>query len=72
MHSADLTIGCSVVQTPGSHERANTFKWGMCRNFGMQTAFSPNEAHCAESGDATHGGCRPYRPAVTATGEGRP
>jgi len=72
MHSADPTTGRSVRKTPRSHERANTFKWGMCWNFGMQTALRPNQTHRAESGDATCGRCRPYRPAVTATGEGRP
>ena len=70
MHSVNPAIECSVVQTPGSHERTNTVKWGMCWNFGMQTAFSPNKARDAESGDATRDRRRPYRPA--ATGEGRP
>ena len=71
MHSADPTIGRSVCKTPRGHERTNTFNWGMAWNFGMQTSLLPNQSHDAESG-GTSARCRPYRPAVTATGEGRP
>jgi len=71
MRSDDSTSRRSVRKTPRGHDGANTFKWGICRNFGMQTALSRQTALGAESG-GTSDRCLPHYPAVTATGEGRP
>jgi hypothetical protein len=70
MRSDDSTSRRSVRKTPRGHDGANTFKWGICWNFGMQTAPPRHAALGTESG-GTHDRCLPHYPAVTATGEGR-
>jgi hypothetical protein len=70
MRSDDSTIRRSVRKTPRGHDGANTFKWGICWNFGMQTTFPRQTAVRAESGDGLDRWL-PHYPAVTATGEGR-
>jgi hypothetical protein len=71
MRSDDSTSRRSVRKTPRGHDGANTFKWGICWNFGMQTTLPQHTVLGAESGD-TSDRCLPHHPAVTATGEGRP